>query len=345
MTASENGGKPPGPSNPAAVVRPSDLDEYLTRIKQGDRPVLSRAITLVESTLDADRRLARELIDACLPLSGRSLRLGVSGLPGAGKSTLLDKLGVMLVEMGHRVAVLTIDPSSGRTGGSILGDKTRMADLSREENAFIRPSPAGGVLGGVAGGTRASIILCEAAGYEVIIVETVGVGQSESVVANLVDFVLLLLVTGAGDELQGIKRGVIEYAHAVAITKADGANAAAAAEMLALYNELLRHMQPTDDGWRPRVLATSAFENKGIKELWSVITEFRDAMKQSGAWGRRRKDQYAQWMHAAIDDAIRSVLLRGTGVRERIEELEQEVRAGKTSPLTAAWKIVRSITA
>ncbi len=343
MSTGDDVGATSNERKPRAVKLPSSVDDYLNGIKAGDRTILAKAITLVESTRAADRSLAGQLLDACVPLSGGSVRLGVSGLPGAGKSTLLDRLGVVLVGMERRVAVLTIDPSSGRTGGSILGDKTRMGALAREAKAFIRPSPTGGVLGGVAAGTREAIILCEAAGHDVVIVETVGVGQSESVVADLVDFVLLLLVPGTGDELQGIKRGVIEYAHAIAITKADGANMSAANEMFAMYRELMRHVQPTEDGWQPQVMITSAVENRGIEELWSVVTDYQSEMKRSGGWDRRRSDQAVHWMHAAIDDALRSVLVSRPGVRVRIEQFESEVRSGKISPRSAAAAIVRDI--
>ena len=305
----------------------------------GSRRALAKAITLVESTREDHRREAESLLDAALPHTGRSIRIGVTGVPGAGKSTFIEAFGLHLVHAGLRLAVLAVDPSSPLAGGSFLGDKTRMERLSREPDAFIRPSPAGGALGGVAHRTRESLLLCEAAGFEVILVETVGVGQSEYEVAGMVDFFLVLMLPNAGDELQGIKRGILELADALVVNKSDGEGVAAAGRTRQHYQNALNLL--THGGfWIPRVLCCSALEGRGIAEVWDMIVEYRRAAEANGALGERRARQNAAWLRRLIADLLEQRLRADPRVAELLPRLEQQVLAGELTPRAAANLLV-----
>ena len=309
----------------------------------GDRAALARAITLVESAAPQHTEPARALLAQLLPHAGKSVRIGITGPPGAGKSTFIDTFGSALTERGHRVAVLAIDPSSAKTRGSILGDKTRMEKLSRAPNAFIRPTPASGVLGGVAGNTREAILVCEAAGYDVIIVETVGAGQNEIALRSLVDILLLLLITGAGDELQGIKKGVIEIADAIIINKADGDNIAAATAARAQFERALRFVAPATSGWRTRALTASGLTGAGINEIWTVVSEFTGQTKSSSVFEQRRIDQRRQWLHSALERQLRDYLYGHDAVRAALPEIEAAVMAGEIPAAAAAEELLRLI--
>lgn len=298
---------------------------------------LSRAITLVESTLPADQQLAQQVLAQVLPATGRALRVGITGVPGVGKSTFIEALGLFLVEkMGKRLAVLAVDPSSPRSGGSILGDKTRMPQLAAHERAFIRPSPASGSLGGVARATREALLLCEAAGHDVIFVETVGVGQSETTVHGLVDFFLLLLLAGAGDELQGLKRGIMEMADALLITKADGANAPAAARARQDYQNALHLFPPAASGWAVPVRTCSALSGAGLPEVWELLQAYAAQAQKSGFFGQRRRQQQLQWLHQSIRQALESRFYESAAVRAQLPALEAQVAAGEITPAAAA---------
>lgn len=317
-----------------------DVAARVAAIRRGDRVALARAITLVESTREEDRPAALALLDALAKDGLAGHRIGISGPPGAGKSTLIDVLGTMLCNDGHRVAVLAIDPSSVRTGGSILGDKTRMAKLSREPNAFIRPSPASGVLGGVAARTRACMRLCEAAGFDVVLIETVGVGQSEVDAADIVDTMLVLVQIGAGDELQGIKRGLLECADVVAITKADGENLAAAHRTKAEYAQALAFVPSRNAGWTVPVLECSAIAGTGIDELWRVIAAHRHTLEADGAWGRQRAALQLRWTEQTMHDLLRAEASHDPAVRERMRQLTGAIESGDLSPERAAEQLI-----
>ncbi len=317
--------------------RDLSLDDYERGIVAGDRAVLGRAITLVESRRADQRQQAQDLLTRLLPRTGEAHRVGVTGVPGVGKSTFLERLGTALTAEGRRVAVLAVDPSSSLSKGSILGDKTRMPELAADERAFIRPSPSGGSLGGVARRTREAMLLCEAAGYDVVFVETVGVGQSEAVVAGMVDLLLLLLLPGAGDELQGIKRGLLELVDAVAVNKADGASLAAARKARSYYRSALKYLRT---GERPPVVCVSAREGTGLEELWREIEELRRARLASGELERRRSDQRRQWMWAAVEDELLGSLRRHPAVVALLPELERRVIAGEVAPTLAARRLL-----
>ena len=319
--------------------RPLGADEYVAGVLAGDRAVLARAITLIESNAPAHLAQNQEVLRQLLPHTGRVIRLGITGVPGAGKSTLIEALGMKLIADGHRVAVLAIDPTSSLTGGSILGDKTRMEQLSREPAAFIRPSPAGGVLGGVARKTRETMLVCEAAGFDVIIVETVGAGQNEITVRSMVDFFLLVLIPGAGDELQGIKKGIVELADAIAINKADGDNRIRAEAARAEYNRALHYLTPSGD-WRPRAYTCSAVSGEGIDVLWQVITRFRERAVASGAWDARRRAQAREWLRALVDEGIRAAFYDRPAVQALLAEVEAAVMAGRLPATTAAQQLL-----
>lgn len=304
-------------------------------LRNGDRRALARAITLVESRRADHREEAEALLAAVLSESGRSTRLGISGVPGVGKSTFIETFGLHLIGEGHKVAVLAVDPSSRRTGGSILGDKTRMERLSREDDAFIRPSPAGGSLGGVARRTREAMLLCEAAGFDVIIVETVGVGQSEFAVADMVDLFLLLLLPSGGDELQGIKKGIVEIADLVVVNKADGDMVAAARRAVAEYKSALRMLRPLTADWQVPVVEASALEARGIERVWREIVRYRDLLGEAGL-ADKRAEQARAWMWSEIDEELLATFKRAGGVAERLPELERQVMAGETTPHAAA---------
>ncbi len=331
----------PGQQVNASAAPPSPrrrlltVDEYVAGVRSGDRSILARAITLIESNAPAHMALAQEVLRALLPYTGGALRVGITGVPGVGKSTFIEALGTMLCERGHRTAVLAVDPSSSISRGSILGDKTRMERLSRHPNAYIRPSPTGGSLGGVARKSRETLLLCEAAGFDIVLVETVGVGQSEIAVRGMVDFFLLLMLAGAGDELQGIKKGIIELADALLITKADGDNRARALAAQAEYTHALRYLTPATEGWRPRAYICSAQTGEGIAEIWREIERFRDETTASGVFAARRRDQARDWVYTLIEDHLRSRFFGHPVVQERLPAIEQAVVEG-TLPVTTA---------
>ncbi len=318
------------------------LDEYVQGVLRRDPVILARAVTLVESTASQHRPLAQEMLEKLLPHSGKAIRVGISGVPGAGKSTFIERFGKNLCSAGHRVAVLAIDPSSSLSGGSILGDKTRMEELSRDPNAFIRPTPSSGTLGGVARKTRETMLVCEAAGFDVILVETVGVGQSESTVRWLVDFFLLLMITGAGDELQGFKKGIIELADAIVINKADGDNTTPAERLKGEFNQVLGFFSPVTPGWTPRAYTCSARSGAGIEQIWEVITSFQKAMRLSGVFEERRRQQLVQWMEALVVEGFRERFLGSASVQQRYEQARHDVAAGKLSATAAAEQLLET---
>jgi LAO/AO transport system kinase len=320
---------------------PLDLDDLLRGIRSNDRAALGRAITLVESNSPGDRDRAQELLTALLPSTGGAHRIGVSGVPGVGKSTFIERFGLQLVDEGHRVAVLAVDPSSSVSKGSILGDKTRMEKLAASDGAFIRPSPTGGSLGGVARKTREAILVCEAAGYDVVLVETVGVGQSETAVAEMVDFFLLLKLAGAGDELQGIKRGILELADLIAINKADGENLQAAELARAEFERALQIVRPEDkDGWTPKVVTSSGQSGAGLDQIWEIITEHHELLSANGELEKRRKHQLLGWMWSLVDEGLRSAVREHPGVADSLTTLEKDVLEGRTTPTSAAEQIL-----
>ncbi len=306
------------------------------RLIAGDRATLARAITLVESTREDHRREAEALVERVLPASGKSIRLGISGSPGVGKSTFIEAFGQRIIADGHRVAVLAVDPSSRRTGGSILGDKTRMEELSRSPDAFIRPSPSGGTLGGVARRTREAIVLCEAAGFDVIIVETVGVGQSETTVADMVDLFCLLLSPAAGDELQGIKKGIVELAELIVVNKADGPLLATAQRTVADYSAALRLIRPLSASWQPEVIAASAREGNGLDAVWQAIGRHQELLTASGEKNNRRGEQAQAALWADLGDRLLQSLRRKPEIARRIPDIEAQVRSGALMPMTGA---------
>ena len=311
--------------------------EYAAGLAAGQRPVLSRAITLAESTLPADQLLAQQVLAAALPRTGGALRIGITGVPGVGKSTFIEALGLYVVNtLGHKLAVLAVDPSSPVGGGSILGDKTRMPQLTAHPRAFIRPSPAGGSLGGVARATREALLLCEAAGYDVIFVETVGVGQSETTVHGMVDFFLLLMLAGAGDELQGLKRGIMELADALLITKADGGNEPAARRAAQDYQNALHLFPPSASGWYPPVQLTSATTGAGLPEAWATIAAYAAQTRANGYFAQRRQQQQVQWLREAIAQGLQTRFYASAQVQAALPELEAAVMAGEVTPDAAA---------
>ena len=315
-------------------------EEYVRGVLAGDRTLLARAITLVESNAPAHAEAARRLVTALLPHAGGSLRVGVTGVPGAGKSTLIESLGCHLTARGHRVAVTAVDPTSSLSGGSILGDKTRMERLSADPSAFIRPSPSGGALGGVARKTRETIVLLEAAGHDVVLVQTMGFGQSEIVVRSMVDFLLLLVDVGAGDELQGIKKGVVEMADAIVVNKADGENALAAATARSEYERALHWLHPATEGWRTVARTASAVTGTGIAELWDLVEEFRRATGATGGFSRRRREQERSWMRALLEEGLRELFHRQPDVARLLPGLEKEVVEGRLPASAAAERLL-----
>ncbi|MFC0474526.1 methylmalonyl Co-A mutase-associated GTPase MeaB [Robertmurraya beringensis] len=311
------------------------VEELCSGLRNGNRSMLAQAITLIESNADHHFKKAQDLLQQILPFSGNSVRIGITGVPGAGKSTFIDSFGMYLCEQGIKVAVLAVDPSSKRSGGSILGDKTRMEHLSRSKMAFIRPSPTGGKLGGVHRKTKESIALCEAAGYEVIIVETVGVGQSEVMVRDMVDFFMLLVLTGAGDELQGMKKGIMELADAIVVNKADGDNEAFARKTKDEYNRILHFLQPSTTGWETRAYVCSSLYNKGIEEIWKTMERFIHETTQTGVFEERRRKQTKDWMHALITDQLQLQFYAHEKIKELLPQLEKAVVEGD-QPVTSA---------
>ncbi|MCG8545387.1 MAG: methylmalonyl Co-A mutase-associated GTPase MeaB [Alphaproteobacteria bacterium] len=322
-------------------MRPDlSLDDYVDGVLSGDRALLARAITLVESRHRDHRVMAQDMLMRLLPKASQAHRVGITGVPGVGKSTFIDALGTNLTRAGHRVAVLAVDPTSSRTGGSILGDKTRMARLAKDENAFIRPSPASGTLGGVTRTTRETMLLCEAAGFDIILVETVGVGQSEIAVSEMVDFFLVLVIAGAGDELQGIKRGILEIADMIAVNKADGDNRDRATRAESDYANAMYIMTPSSANWTPPVVTCSALENQGLDALWETVLDHRERMTASGEFSEKRRRQSLRWMWTMVEDRIMRALRDDPAVAQAIGALEAEVAAGKITPTIAADQIV-----
>lgn len=320
------------------------VHEYLTGILNADRAVLGKAITLIESSLPADKELAREVIEKCLPHSGNSVRIGITGVPGVGKSTFIETFGLQLASAGKKVCVLAIDPTSQLTGGSILGDKTRMQHLSVHPNAFIRPSPSGGSLGGVTRSTRETVILCEAAGFDTIIIETVGVGQSETAVHGMVDFFLLLMLAGAGDELQGIKRGIMEMCDALIITKADGENKEKANRAITEYRNALHLYPPTPSGWEPKVGTCSALTAEGIEDVWKLIEEYALHTQQNSYFEQNRTTQEKKRLHETIEQLLKDHFFGQPGILQKIKVMEQLVAEKKISAYSAAEKLLNNIT-
>ncbi|HEY4420281.1 MAG TPA: methylmalonyl Co-A mutase-associated GTPase MeaB [Pseudonocardia sp.] len=325
------------------MAREIDVPALVKGVLGGSRAALARAITLVESNRTDHRQAAQQLLMELAPEAVTSRRVGISGLPGVGKSTFIERLGTRLTGAGHRVAVLAVDPSSTRTRGSILGDKTRMAALAVDENAFIRPSPSAGTLGGVARATRESIVLVEAAGYDVVLVETVGVGQSEVAVAGMVDTFLLLTIARTGDSLQGIKKGILELADVIAVNKADGPHEKDATRAASELSGALRLVTPPNASWRPRVLACSAQSGAGMAEVWDAVEAHRAALDEAGELAGRRADQQVQWMWAMVRDRLMDRLQSDRNVREAIPHLERDVRGGELTPTLGAQEILKRL--
>lgn len=312
------------------------IEDLVEAIHKGDINALGKAITLVESSLDKHRQLAENLINLCLPFSGNSIRIGITGVPGVGKSTFIESWGNYLTEQGHKVAVLAIDPSSKTSGGSILGDKTRMNDLAVNKMAFIRPSPSAGSLGGVAQKTRESIILCEAAGFDVILIETVGVGQSETAVHSMTDFFLLLMLSGAGDELQGIKRGIMEMADMLTITKADGDNEKSAKIASLDYKNALHLFPESESGWTPKVSTCSALNKKGLDTIWEAVKSYQNTTKINGYFAKKRKQQAQFWLNETIKEQLLQSFHGNEKVRAYINSIKKDLENGKISPFKVA---------
>ena len=321
------------------------VDDYVAGVLEGDRMKLSRAITMVESNAPKHFAMAQDIVQQLLPHTGKAVRIGITGVPGAGKSTIIEALGCLLCQQGHKVAVLAVDPSSSVTGGAILGDKTRMEQLSREKNAFIRPSPAGGTLGGVSRKSRETMLLCEAAGYDVILVETVGVGQSETTVRSMVDFFLVVVLTGAGDDLQGVKKGVIELADAILVNKADGDNKTKALVTRADYEQILHYLRPATEGWTTKAYTCSAYTGEGIPEIWDVAMEYITQMKETGQLESRRQQQNLTWVREMTDDYFRNLIYKNPTIAEPREAIESRVLDGSLAPTKALSEIVAVIEA
>jgi len=312
------------------------VTELADGIRRGDRMLLARAITLVESSLPAHHALGQELLTELLPDTGKAARIGVTGVPGVGKSTFLDAFGMQLASMGQSVAVLAVDPSSRLSGGSILGDKARMHRLAQESSAFIRPSPSGTTLGGVAGRTRESMLLCEAAGFDVILIETVGVGQSETVVADMVDFFLVLMLPGAGDELQGIKKGILELADVIAVNKADGDNLERAQRAQRDYANALHYLTPRHTCWTPKAVCLSGLTGSGLEELWEIVEAHQRLHREAGVFESQRQEQMGRWMWAQIEERLLSAFRSSPAVQAKLVEVEEAVSSGAMPPTAAA---------
>jgi GTPase len=322
-------------------VKTASASPLAAGIRAGDRAKLARAITLIESKRADHRGEAHRLVQDVLPATGKAIRLGITGAPGAGKSTSIDALGTYLTGQGHKVAVLAVDPSSSRSGGSILGDKTRMPRLAADDNAFVRPSPASGTLGGVAAKTRETMLLCEAAGYDVVIVETVGIGQSETAVADMTDFFLVVMLPGAGDELQGLKKGIVELADMIAVNKADGDNVERARLAAAEYRGALNILQPQSATWAPPVVTYSALTGNGIAELWGQVLAHKDKLTASGEREARRRAQQVKWMWSMLEERLTARLRGEASVRAKLRQAEAQVAAGKLTPTLAVERIAK----
>lgn len=317
------------------LERGPSLEQLFQGVREGERTYLAQGITLVESNAENHFKKAQELLQRLLPFSGNTIRIGITGVPGAGKSTFIEAFGTYLCNLGLKVAVLAVDPSSSLSGGSILGDKTRMEELSRNPLAFIRPSPSSGKLGGVHRKTRETMILCEAAGYDVILVETVGVGQSEVLVREMVDFFMLLVLTGAGDELQGMKKGIMELADGIFVNKADGENRLNAEKTKREYNQILHFLQPATKGWTTRADTCSALHHEEMDKIWSMIKEFESATKETGVFTKRRREQTKEWMRSMIIDQLQTNFFHHVVVKEILPKLENEVMAGEQTVTSA----------
>lgn len=317
-------------------------EELVKGVSEGNRMVLSQAITLIESNAPKDFDKAQRVLQALLPRTGNALRIGITGVPGAGKSTFIEAFGQMLCRMGYHVAVLAVDPTSSITGGSILGDKTRMQMLSREPNCFIRPSPAKGTLGGVARKSRETMLLCEAAGCDVILVETVGVGQSETTVRSMVDFFMLVVLTGAGDDLQGIKKGIMELADAIVVNKADGDNLGRAIVAQGEYERMVEFIRPATEGWKTHAYRCSAIKKTGLEELWAVMRKFEQVTKASGVFERRRREQVLSWVHSMIDEHLHNLFFEDPMIKGRMPAVMQAVLNGVVSPSQAVTELIRA---
>ena len=323
--------------------KPLNLKDTQKEILNGNTVMLARAITLCESQKQADQKLADELLSKLLNQTGRSLRVGITGAPGVGKSTFIEALGKHLTSLEKKIAVLAIDPSSEKTKGSILGDKTRMEELAKDPLAFIRPTATRHTLGGVADKTRESILLCEAAGFEIILVETVGVGQSETAVRDMVDFFLLLQLAGAGDELQGIKKGIMEMADGIVVTKADGDNEKRARQAQTEYQHAIHLFQRAESGWMPKVLTTSALEKKGIEEVWKMIEGFHSFSLKNKFFQKNREQQNLQWFRESVDQLLKNKILKSKTASNKIKSFEKKIAEGKITPSKAAGEVVRSL--
>ncbi|RUT78498.1 methylmalonyl Co-A mutase-associated GTPase MeaB [Ancylomarina longa] len=318
------------------------VDDYVKGILNGDRAILSQAITLIESSKFEHQKVAQDIIERCLPYSGKSVRIGITGVPGAGKSTFIEAFGKHVTSQGNHLAVLAIDPSSERSKGSILGDKTRMEELSVDAHAYIRPSPSAGSLGGVARKTRESLILCEAAGFDTILIETVGVGQSETAVHSMVDFFLLIKIAGAGDELQGIKRGIMEMADAISINKADGNNIHKAQLARVQFQNALHLFPPSPSGWTPKVLTCSSVEKTGIDIIWNTIMDYCSHTQQNGYFDQRRSEQAKYWMYETINEQLRDGFYHQDAVKKQVADFEEKVLNDEMSSFVAAFKLLNT---
>jgi len=316
--------------------------EYIKGILKGDRVLLSRAITMIESNLESDKVIAKEIVQAILPKSGNSFRIGITGVPGVGKSTFIEVFGLHLIKQGYKVAILSIDPSSQRSKGSILGDKTRMEELANLEEAYIRPSASGDTLGGVANKTGETMLLCEAAGYDIILIETVGVGQSETAVHAMTDFFLLLMLAGAGDELQGIKKGIMEMADMVVINKADGDNVRKSQIARSQYQNALHIFPQSESGWSPVVNTASAIKNIGIDKVWDEITAYKKLVMENGYFHQNRNLQQVQWMYNNINEELKRLFYGSKDIASQLSMLEKEIISAKISPVKAAQKIIEA---
>jgi LAO/AO transport system kinase len=324
-------------------VTTPDIATLARRVRGGDRATLARAITLIESRRADHQKRARALMQELLPATGKAIRVGITGAPGVGKSLTIDTLGSHLTRHGHKVAVLAVDPSSARTGGSILGDKTRMARLATDANAFVRPSPASGTLGGVAAKTRETMLVCEAAGFDIVLVETVGIGQSETAVADMTDFFLALMLPGAGDELQGIKKGLVELADMIAVNKADGDNVERAKAAAAEYRAALHILTPRSSNWMPPVVTYSALTGDGITELWAQVLRHRERMTQTGELAARRREQQVKWLWAMLEERVFARLKADTSLRAKLPQIEAAVADGRLSATVAVEEIAAAL--